>query len=116
MNDTNCYNICAPSEYYYFDDLNEIHCVNYCPEGYKYVKERQKCSKNCLDEFPYIFQHNNTCNNYEQIDYIDNYYNNTVDKEPDKVKIKFKNPLNPGYSQNSSEGYFFLIPGISVTI
>ena len=107
MNDTNCYNICAPSEYYYFDDLNEIHCVNYCPEGYKYVKERQKCSKNCLDEFPYIFQHNNTCNNYEQINYIDNDYNNTVEKEPDKVKIKFKNPLNPGDSQNSSDGYFF---------
>ena len=46
ISSSNCYNKCGNNEFYYFDDLNEYHCVDNCPDGYNPVEDEQKCIKN----------------------------------------------------------------------
>ena len=61
LNDTNCYKKCE--YYYYFDTIGEHHCTekNECPNGYKIIKEKNKCIDNCQNDDKYKYEFNNTC-------------------------------------------------------
>ena len=60
-NDKNCYNIC--DFYYYFDSSNMYNCTDKyeCPNGYKLVKEKNKCIDNCTNDNKYIYEYENEC-------------------------------------------------------
>ena len=93
MNDTNCYNICKPDEYHYFDDLNETHCVNKCPYGFKL--ERYKCTKIYTDEYPYDFLPSDTKRELEV-------HVETLISIPKKIPT----PINRGEIEYSLDGFF----------
>jgi hypothetical protein len=59
LNISNCYEIC--NDYYYFDESNEFHCSESCPEEYKLIIENKKCIADCKNDDIYIFEYNNIC-------------------------------------------------------
>ena len=59
--ESNCYNKCPENQYYYFDDSNEYHCDSNCPEGYKLITSKNKCTKDCRNESPYIYEYEGKC-------------------------------------------------------
>ena len=57
---TNCYEKC--NYYYYFDELDEYHCVEQCPEKYnKIITINKKCIDYCKNDNTYRYEFNNTC-------------------------------------------------------
>ena len=60
-NNDNCYKKCE--YYYYFDNENNFNCTNEnkCPEGYKLIKEKNKCIDNCINDNIYKYEYNNAC-------------------------------------------------------
>ena len=60
LNISNCYEICE--YYYYFDESNEFHCNETCPDEYnKIIIEKKKCIDNCKKDDIYIYEYNNNC-------------------------------------------------------
>ena len=57
----NCYEKCPSGELYYFDDSNGFHCVSSCPSDYNLVAEREKCTKDCTKESPFLYQYEGDC-------------------------------------------------------
>ena len=55
-NITNCYQDC--NKYYYFDQQNNYHCVDKCPDGTKNLDNNKLCvlskEDHCPDDFPYF--------------------------------------------------------------
>ena len=58
---SNCYNKCQDNQKYYFDDSNNYHCTDIMPEGYKLIVDKNKYTKDCKDDPPFIYQHEDTC-------------------------------------------------------
>ena len=57
----NCYDKCPPGEYYYFDDSNVFDCTDSCPSGYNKIEQKLKCSKDCRNDAPYIYEFEGNC-------------------------------------------------------
>ena len=58
---SNCYDICPDNQTYYFDEGNEYYCDNNPPEGYKFIPEKNKYTKDCKNDPPYIYQFEDIC-------------------------------------------------------
>ena len=57
---TNCYEKC--NYYYFFDELDDYHCVQQCPNKYnKTIKIKKKCIDFCKNDNIYKYEFNNTC-------------------------------------------------------
>ena len=59
--ESNCYEVCPTGEYYYFDESNVYTCSDSCPEGYNKIDPKMKCSKDCRNEPPYIYEFEGEC-------------------------------------------------------
>ena len=59
LNISNCYEIC--NDYYYFDESNEFHCSESCPEEYKLIQEKKKCIDECKNDDIYNNEYDNHC-------------------------------------------------------
>ena len=57
----NCYEICPENQLYYFDEDNNYQCCIICPVGYNLISQKNKCTKDCRNDSPYIYQYDNTC-------------------------------------------------------
>jgi len=57
--DNNCYEECNEN-YYYFDSLNKYHCTEECLNGYKLIRENNKCIDNCSKDVEYHYEFNNS--------------------------------------------------------
>ena len=58
-NISNCYHTC---EYlYYFDESNNFHCNETCPEEYKLIINKTKCIDYCKNDDSFKYEYNNTC-------------------------------------------------------
>ena len=58
----NCYPIC--NNYYYFDELNNFHCIEKkdCPVKYnKLILDKNKCIDECINDDIYKYDYNNKC-------------------------------------------------------
>ena len=59
--ESNCYEKCPTGQYYYFDDSNEYKCDSICPGGYNKIDPKMKCTKDCRNDPPYIYQFEGEC-------------------------------------------------------
>ena len=60
MYNTNCYEKC--NYYYYFDETNNFHCTEICPNKYgKLIKEKNQCIDNCYKDDIYKYEYNDNC-------------------------------------------------------
>ena len=55
----NCYEKC--NYYYYFDEINQYHCAQTCPEQYKIIIDIKKCIKYCKKDDNYKYEYNKSC-------------------------------------------------------
>ena len=61
-NNKNCYEKC--DKYYYFDELNNYHCIttNKCPEKQKkFIPNKKKCIDECIKDDTYQYDYNDVC-------------------------------------------------------
>jgi len=89
--DNNCYEECNEN-YYYFDSLNKYHCIEACPDGYKLIKEKNKCIDNCSKDDEYRYEFNNSC--LRECPEYHFEFNNTCLKVPDSVVDTNNNIIN----------------------
>ena len=57
----NCYEKCPEGEYYYFDDSNNFLCDDSCHTGYIKIDQKMKCTKDCRNDQPYIYEFEGNC-------------------------------------------------------
>ena len=62
FNISNCYPICNNN--HYFDESNNFHCNETCPEKYKLIMNKSKCIDDCKKDDIYQYEYNNIC--YEE--------------------------------------------------
>ena len=102
-NKFNCYNECQ--HYYYFDEFNNFICTinNTCPQGFKLIREKNKCIDNCTNDNIYKNELNNICyknlpNSEFNLLYF--FYNNTISNYTpelvDKTISNIKNQIMNG--------------------
>ena len=88
-NISNCYEKC--DLYYYFDDSNEFHCNQTCPQNYnKLIIAKNKCIDDCKRDEMFKYEYINTC----------------YQKCPNGTYILEDNKDNLCYN-NSPIGYYF---------
>ena len=101
MYNTNCYEKC--NYYYYFDETNNFHCTEICPNKYgKLIKEKNQCIDNCYKDDIYKYEYNDNCyincpdgtyefeNNEEKICYETNPYGYYFDNDISYLKNVMK--------------------------
>ena len=92
----NCYEKC--NLYYYFDDSNEFHCNQTCPQKYnKLIIEKNKCIDDCKRDEMFKYEFNNTC--YQKCP------NGTYLLEDNKDNLCYNNSPIGYYFNSDSEIY-----------
>ena len=102
-NKFNCYKICE--HYYYFDQYNNFNCTlnNTCPQGFKLIKEKNKCIDNCTNDNTYKIEFNNSCyislpntdNIDKEFNLLNFFYNKTIsNNNPELIDEKISNIKN----------------------
>ena len=98
-NVNNCYEKCDEN-YYYFDSLNKYQCTDECPNGYKLIKEKNKCIDNCSKDDEYHYEFNNSCLRECPAYYYE--FNNICLEFQDSVAISNLNIINSDSVVNSN--------------